>query len=299
MLRTLILSTWLLTGGLVFGSRLPRSTAPVEHAAEVRAALQVPPGNLPFFYDLYTFRGEESRTTVVGAYAIPANRLHGRREGGFVEYEIVVSLVVADTAAGSVRRTDDSVTVRLPRAPSADRLVTTHLEVNAPPSRTTVQRVIMSDTKEPGYGQLYQGTFNIPDYSGSHLMLSDVALGEPGAERSWTRGDMSISLLPTGRLPEGFFSLYYEIYNLPAGNRYSTEITIERMEEDRDPDASVADEVRIRFSSTSTAGADAVLREFRRIESLLQPGVHRLSVLIRDETTGQTAERARSFRVGG
>ena len=228
MLRTLILSTWLLTGGLLLGSRASSSTAPGELSA-APAEPQVPPGNLPFFYDLYTFRGEANSTVVVGAYAIPAGRLRGVKTDGYVEYEVVVSLVVADTAARSAWRTDDSVTVRLSRAPSADRLVSTHLEVTAPPSQTTLQRVIMSDAKEPGYGQLYHGEFVVPDYTGSDLMLSDVAIGEPGGEQSWKRGDLSIALLPTGQLPEGFFSLYYEIYNLPSGHVYSTEITIERV----------------------------------------------------------------------
>jgi hypothetical protein len=258
----------------------------------------VPPGTLPFFYDLYTFRGERG-TAVVGAYAVPAGRLHRRERNGFFEYEVVVTLVVADTAAKSVSRMDDSVTVRLRRAPAADELVTAHLEVNAPPTQTSVQRMVMSDAKEPGFGQLYLGGFPVPDYSGSQLMLSDVALGDAEAPGSWRRGDMTVSLLPTGRLPEGSFSLYYEIYNLPAGSAYTTEITIERMDDDdeaRDP--AVAEEVRINFSGNSTAGADHVVRELRRIESLLKRGPHRLTVVVRDQISGQIAERSRTFRIG-
>ena len=195
-------------------------------AAGATADCQTLPGNLPFFYDLYTFRGEGGRTAIVAAYAIPTGDLRKKKEEGCVRYDIVVSLVLADTAVGSVTRLDDSVTVRMTRTPPRDQLLRTHLEVHAQPSASTVQRVIMSDVVEPGFGQLYEGAFPIPDYTGSQLMLSDVAISESGVEGSWRRGSVALALLPTGLLRQGFFDLYYEIYNLPAGHTYSTEITI-------------------------------------------------------------------------
>ena len=35
-----------------------------------------------------------------------------------------------------------------------------------------------ADATTPGVGQLYSSPFPIPDYSGDHLMLSDIALGQ-------------------------------------------------------------------------------------------------------------------------
>ena len=258
------------------------------------------PGNLPFFYDLYTFRGDADRTAIVASYAVEAGELRNEREDGCVQYRLVVSLVLADTAVGSVSRTDDSVTVRFERRPRDEELVRAHLEVLAPPSASTLQRVIVSDVTTPGFGQLYHGPFTIPDYSGSRLMLSDVALGEPDAEEGWRRGDVTLALLPTGNLPEGQFDLYYEIYNLPEGHDYVTEISIRRVVEQGGqelPDPSMP-EVRTRFTSTSTAGPDAVVPELRSIASPLPPGAYRLTITIVDEESGERATRSRPFRIG-
>jgi len=260
-----------------------------------------PSGNLPFFYDLYSFRGEETgKTTVVAAYAVEAGRLRRESDDGCVQYRFVVSLVLADTAVRSVARTDDSVTVRMERSPRSEHLLRTHMEVQAAPSSSTLQRVIISDVTRPGHGQLYNAAFPIPDYSGSHLMLSDIALSETDVEEGWTRGEVKLALLPTGRLPEGSFNLYYEIYNLPAGNSYRTEVTIERLEEDREGalPGRVLDEVRTNFVGESTSGPDATLPELRRLDSRMSKGRYRLTVTIHDEVTGQKAERARLFQIG-
>src|SRR5687767_13531657 len=93
-----------------------------------RNALDVAPlaGPLPFFYDLYTFRGEESTTTVVASFAVPAGRLQPEWAKGGVRYRFDVTLVLADTALRSVFRTDDSVFVGLPRALSGEHLLFTH-----------------------------------------------------------------------------------------------------------------------------------------------------------------------------
>ena len=256
-------------------------------------------GNLPFFYDLYTFRGEEGGTDIVAAYAVPEGNLHREDAPGGISYRMVVSLVLVDVAQRLVSRTDDSVTVRLSR-PQRDQLLRTQLEVQAAPSASTHQRVIVSDVTTPGFGQLYQGRFPIPDYSGPRLMLSDVALADPDVEEGWRRGDVTLALLPTGRLREASFYLYYEIYNLPAGNPYSTEITIEPLDGDaggRGREAQ-AQEVRTRFAGESAAGADATTPELRRVESPLPRGRYRLTITIRDEASGETAQRSRLFQIG-
>ena len=258
-------------------------------------------GNLPFYYDLYTFRGEEERATaIVAAYAVPEGNLHREDDARGVTYRMVVSLVLAYAGERVVSRTDDSVTVRLSRRPQRGQLLRTHLEVEAAPSPSTSQRVIVSDVTTPGFGQLYQGRFSIPDYSGSGLMLSDVALADPDLEEGWRRGDVTLALLPTGRLREASFHLYYEIYNLPSGNPYSTEIIIEPLGgEGGGRGRQGQQEVRTRFAGESSAGPDGTLRELRGVESPLPPGRYRLTVTIRDETSGETAQRSRLFQIGG
>lgn len=253
---------------------------------------------LPFFYDLYSFRGRDGGTAIVAAFAVPAGRLEREVHRGRVRYRFDVTLVLADTALRSVSRTDDSVFVDLARSLDGDNLLHTHIEVETQPSRTTLQRVIMSDATTPGVGQLYAASFPIPDYSGSRLMLSDIALGHPDAEGGWTRGDVTLALLPTRQFPTSAFEVYYEIYNLPAGNRYATEIAIEHTDPAR---ADMFDERRVglRFQGESTARADGTLPELRRVETSLPRGSYRITVTITDQTTGAAASRTRPFEVRG
>jgi hypothetical protein len=264
---------------------LPRPGSAVDSAA-------LPP--LPFFYDLYTFRGQGGSTAIVTAYAVEAGRLETEPARDRTRYRFSVTLVLADTALRSVTNTHDTVYVDVPRPLSSDHLLYTHVELQAPPSGTTVQRVIMSDATTPGSGQLYIESFPIPDYSGTRLMLSDIALGKPDVRSGWTRGDVTLALLPTTQFPSSAFDVYYEIYNLPEENLYTTEIAIEHVGGARD-----ARPVRLNFSGESASGPDGVLPELRRVETSLARGSYRITVTITDLTTGATASRSRSFEVRG
>jgi hypothetical protein len=252
---------------------------------------------LPFFYDLYTFRGRGDSTTVVTAYAVEAGRLEAKTADSGSRYRFSVTLVLVDTALRSVSGAHDTVHVDVPRPLPGDHLLYTHVELMTAPSGHTQQRVIMIDALTPGVGQLYSDFFPIPDYSGNQLMLSDIALGQPDAKDGWKRGDATLALLPTSQFPTSAFDVYYEIYNLPEGNPYTTEITIEGAggtgaSAERQP-------VSLHFSGNSAAGADAVLPELRRVESSLTRGSYRLTVTITDLTTGATASQSRHFDVRG
>jgi hypothetical protein len=264
------------------------------------AAVSVP-RPLPFFYDLYTFRGDNRTTTVVASFAVPAGRLERETHEGQIRYRFDVTLVLSDTLRRSVSRTDDSVYVRLNRPVAGEHLLYTHIEVRAPPSRSTLQRVIMTDASRPGIGQLYASAFPIPDYRGEQLMLSDVALAQPNSEGGWRRGDITLALLPTSLLPGSSFDIYYEIYNLPPGNRYETEISVEKVDEPgsrRDEDDAPSP-VRTRFVGESSGGRDDTLRELRHVQTSLDRGRYRLTVVVTDHDTGSSARRSRYFRVQG
>jgi hypothetical protein len=254
---------------------------------------------LPFFYDLYTFRGRGGSTAIVSAFAVEAGRLETESADRRVRYRFSVTLVLADTALRSVSNTHDTVFVDVARRLADDHLLYTHVEMPAPPSRSTRQRVIMTDATVPGIGQLYSEFFPIPDYSGSQLMLSDIALGQPDAAAGWKRGDVTLALLPTTQFPSSAFDVYYEIYNLPAGNPYTTEIAIEHAEPGRADQAADRRPLRLSFSGESAAGPDASLPELRRVETSLSRGSYRITVTITDRTTGERASRSRSFEVRG
>jgi hypothetical protein len=252
---------------------------------------------LPFFYDLYTFRAEGGRTTVVAAFAVEAGELEKKRVGANDRYRFSVTLLLTDTVLHSVTNRHDSVFVDLPRRMRDEHLLYTHIEVQTPPSSSIRQSVYMIDGTEAGTGQMYWEYIRIPDYTGTELMVSDVALGQPDAQIGWERGGATLALLPTRQLPPRAFDVYYEIYNLPAGNPYTTEITIERVPGSSNETVEDPDPIRLRFSGESRAMADGTLPELRRVGASFAKGSYRITVTIEDLTTGETAGRSRTFDV--
>jgi hypothetical protein len=216
-----------------------------------------------------------------------------------VRYRFDVSLVLADTALRSVYRADDSVYVRVPRPLAGEHLLHTHVAVEAPPSVTTLQRVIMTDASTPGIGQLYTTPFDVPDYSGSDLMISDIALGMPDSRVGLRRGDATLALLPTSQFEEGSFDLYYEVYNLPAGTRYVTEVTIEAVDEDGVLMEDARSPVRTRFNGEAASRSDGTMGELRRLDTNLERGRYRLTITVTDQASGRTALQRRFFDVRG
>lgn len=261
-------------------------------AVGASATLPFSAAPLPFFYDLYTFRGAEGGTAVVSSFAVEAGRLTPEQSGGRTRYRFSLTLVLADTLRRTVTKTHDTVFVDVQRRFPDEHLLYTQVEVTAPPSPDIRQRVVVMDAVEHGVGQLYTEPFPIPDYSGSSLMLSDFVLARPGAEAGWERGETTLEILPSTRFPPDVFDIYYEIYNLPAGHAYTTEIVIERTDPGTEP-------IHLRFSGESGAGPDGLLPELRQVDAQLTRGTHRMTITVTDLETGEIANRSRSFQVQG
>jgi hypothetical protein len=257
-------------------------------------------GNLPFFYDLYTFRGERGATEVVAAFAVPAGELKAEKAPGGVRYRFDVTLVLADTALRTVSRTDDSVFVALPGRLEGQHLLYTQVRVEAAPSPDTHQRVIMSEATRPGVGQLYHSPYPIPDYGGAELMLSDIALGHPAVVgEGWRRGDVTLALLPTTQFPSSAFQVYYEVYNLPEDHDYTTEISVAPLGGTHPAGPRATDPVGLRCTGKARSAKDGSVREMRRVEASLDRGAYRLTVTVTDDETGEAASRSRDFHVRG
>lgn len=256
-------------------------------------------GPLPFSYDLYTFRGDGGATRVVASFAVPVRELNRTSEDGEARYRFDVTFMLTDTVRHLVNRSDDSVFVSAARPLDGDHLLHTWVELDADPTTATHQRVIMTDASTPGVGQMYQSPYPVPDYSGTELMLSDLALGLPDRAHGWVRGGASLALLPTSQFPESAFEVYYEIYNLPTSDPYSTEISIMSLEGAEQESIPQAPAVRTIFSGRSGAGPDGTVSELRRVESALPEGPYRLIVTVRNDETGETAVQARRFHVRG
>jgi hypothetical protein len=287
--------------------------------AGMPAAAPGPVRPLPFLHDLYTFRGTAG-TAVVAAYAIEAGELLRESDGDGVRYRFDVSLVLADTAARTVINRHDSVHVVVPRQLAGDHLLFTTIEVEAAPSTSTLKRVYMYNATAPGIGQLDSSPFIIPDYSGTHLMLSDIALAQPDVRGGWPRGDVALALLPTGEFPGSAFEVYYEVYNMPRGHAYRTEIAVAEIAVAeigragsprvrspaanspgaRTPPARSAGDrplVRLSFTGEAPATRDATLHELRRVETSLPRGHYRVTVTVTDLETGEEASQSRAFSV--
>jgi hypothetical protein len=244
---------------------------------------------LPFLYDLYTFRGDRG-TLVVAAYAVEAGELEREHVGGAVRYRSDVSLVLNDTLRRSVLSRHDSVYVDLTRPLPAGHLLFTTVQLETPPSASTVQRVYMYNATAPGIGQFYMSPFEVPDYSGDDLMISDIVLGQPGAAGGWRRNDVAVAILPGRQFSGSAFDVYYEIYNLPERRAYTTEIAVERVETSESL-------VRLRFEGRASHTREAMVQEMRRVESSLPRGVYRMTVTITESDTGRSASRSHTFEV--
>ncbi|HEX6587462.1 MAG TPA: hypothetical protein VF039_00455 [Longimicrobiales bacterium] len=248
---------------------------------------------LPFYYDVYTFRGANGTTDVVAAFSVPAGRLESERVSRRTRYRFDVSLILTDPARDTVIRTDDSVYVEVRRPLDGDHLLFTQIEVAAPPVPME-QRVIMSDATTPGIGQLYTDDIRIPSYAGDSLMLSDIALGQPEQPGGWQRGAVAVALLPTERFPGNEFDVFYEVYNLPPGSDYRTEIAVERIDARGNPLENTRAAVRFRGDATTRGG---VMAELRRLHTSLARGKHRITVTVTDVASGASATRSRLFTV--
>lgn len=272
-------------------------TAPLALASSAHSAaegLDAIPAPVDFHYDLHTFRGADDGTAVVAAVAVPVRELRRERHDGEVRYRFDIRFVLADTAEQRIIDTIDSVYVGVPRPLARRHLLHTAIELEADPSPTIQQRIIVTDAARPGYGSLEQSDFEIPDYSGTELMLSDIAFGLPGSRGGWTRRGVTLALLPTSQFPESAFDLYYEIYNLPPGRAYQTELAIEPLDDEEEDRT-----VRTLFEGESAAGPDGIIGELRRVESALDNGRYRVSVTVTDQVDGRSATTSRVVEVQG
>jgi hypothetical protein len=253
-------------------------------------------GNLPFFHDLYTFRGEDGATAVVASFAVRAADLSARRFREFTRYRFSLGLRLADTRTSVVRQVHDSVYLTVPRPLDDDHVLHAFVRTSAAPSHSTVQHVVLYDRQHPGYGQLYAAPSPIPDYSGNELMISDIALGLPGRQGAEIRPGVQLSLLPSDYFPGGDFDVYYEVYNLPAGYEYATEVEFVPLDDPSGTDPDGPDPVRVRFDATSDARG-GVLQEQRRVGVPAEAGQYRMTVTVTNLATGETAARSRRLRI--
>lgn len=286
-------------GGDAFTRRANRSLNRIAQRRAVLDALGVESPRRPFqrpvdaIFDFYTFRGEDGRTEVVTALAIPL----GTRSAQ--EFELRTTF--ADENSGVVGRrsasSHDTTTV-VPATVDGEGAVWgfAHTATQVEPTEGTAFRVVLEDTRDADRGGLWGGTVRVPSYRGSTLLMSDVVVAATGPA-GWTRGGTSMPLHPGRSYASGeAMVLFYELYELEPGQGYRTELTIEP--ERRGMVQRLAglfgggNRISLSFDGRAPDDLRGALQQQRTLRTELEPGEYRLRVEVRSDD-GESATRER------
>ncbi len=257
---------------------------------------------LPFAYQLYTFAGSEEGSAVVAALAIPADMLQADSVSGRPEYSVDASFIIFDHGTENVERTDTTFRFVADRPLQEGEVVRLYLELTVPPSDSAGYRVLVRNTAAPDHGQAYGGPTVVDSIPRAGLAMSDIALADPRAGGSWSRGEVRLALLGVPRIETEEFTLFYEIYDLAEGTPFRTTIEFEPVESGlgrvsswmfggRNPGA-------ITFEGTAEPSADGVVREARLIQRSIEPGAYRIRVTVRDLESGAETSAKRMISIG-
>ena len=258
---------------------------------------------LPFYYDVYTFKGGGQNTDLTAAIAIPGPSLEPRQAGGELVYSVQLSLIVIDTATNHVVRTDTTYSFRSDRRLGLGEHVRLHTSLATASSKTTIHRLVIRDLGKPSRGQMYGGGTTVPSYLSAGLMISDIVLAEPN-DGTWERGAAKLALVPPRQFLESRpLTLFYELYNLPAATPYRTEISlaptdksgglgnIKRLFGGKDGT------MRLSFEGSARVDAAGRVQETRRVTTELKPGRYRVIVKVTNLQNQQVTTMEKQFVV--
>ena len=224
--------------------------------------------NLALFYQLATFKGNGC-TDVVYSVAVPAPSYR-------------LNVTIADTISWIPQMVDSVVAKELP----AGGLLRASGSICAKSEFNAFVRLTASTSAEQGITG--GGELNIPDYGRSSLSVSGLLFAAP-TDGPFKRGNVSLALVPPRRFKQGDpFRLFYEIYNLPAGRQYRTDISFET--KDSNPLSKLFGGKRsTRISFDGVSGSGAVQQELRTVVPQIEAGKVEVSVTVTDKTTGEAA----------
>jgi GWxTD domain-containing protein len=252
-------------------------------------------GPLPFYYDVYTFKGADAKTDLTAAVAIPGSSLTPKTLGNSIIYSLKLSLMVIDTVFGQVTRMDTTYNFRSARTLGEQEHLRIHAGLAAAASKSTIHRLVVRDLNSKGKGQMYGGQTLVPPYIAPGLMISDVVLAEPDSG-AWRRGDANLGLVPPRQFPEGEpLTLFYELYNLPANTPYRTEVTLAPTTEQsgfgrlKKLFGGSDGTIRLRFDGTARVDGSGNVQELRRVGNVMNAGKYKVAVRVTNLASQQTA----------
>jgi hypothetical protein len=241
--------------------------------------------DLPVAFDLLAFRGVGG-TELTAALALPAAQILDS-----ARFALRFSATLQWQGANGAVRRDSSMFVPLTRDLPAGAVISMQLLTLVPPG-DSVPYWLTVETANGTRGRQIAGTRRIPDLSGSTLLVSDLVLAQPDRRGTWRRGAAQLALVPNGAFAaDAPFTVFYEVYNLAAGEEFRTVLHIERI------DPIVERLLRGRKTSldvsfTTQATLDArtnAVQEQRKVETSLAPGRYRLRVTVSRRSGEQSA----------
>lgn len=260
---------------------------------------------MPFYYDIYSFKDVQGRTELTLAAAVPGNMVEPSIVDGRTVYPLQASFIVIDTAGRTVERVDTLMRFAAQRRLQSGEHIRFDLQLPLAPARGTIHRIVVRNAMRPGEGQIYGGPLEIPDYDEGSLKISEVVLAQTAPDGRWQRGAARLALLPPRQFRENeSFRLFYEIYGLGERAGYRTEITVEPTESGGIIGAikglfgGGSDKVQLEFEDVASEERHLDgLQELRDLQVDFEPGRYRINIRVTDLQTGRTAQREKMFIV--
>lgn len=259
---------------------------------------------IPFYYDIFALKGAGGRTDLTAAIAIPGSVLQGRVVDGRVIYGIDVSLILIDTLDSRVERRDTTLRLWSSRPLGPGENIRLHINMSARPSTSTIHRLLVRSVNDPKAGMLYGGRTEVPEFTAPALTISELVLADSSSTGPWQRDMVKLSLLPPRQITtRQMFSLFYEIYNLPNGDRYRTDIQVEPVGGSKLLRGAKrlfggnGGEVRLSFEEQSGSNLAGTEQELRRVTADLSPGRYKVTVRVTNLRTSEVAAREKLFLV--
>ncbi|MGQ0562883.1 MAG: hypothetical protein ACT443_13535 [Gemmatimonadota bacterium] len=226
------------------------------------------------FHQLATFRGAGC-TDVVFSVAARAK-----------SYRVAVD--IADTVTWRAQSVD---TIVFKELPENGYLRSTGVLCAKPGSGMHVRMTVSADART---GNTAGATVNVPDYSRAGLLMSDMLIVAP-EEGPFMRGDARLALVPPRQFVHGApIRLFYELYNLPLGGRYRTEITLATTE----PNPFVRmmrGKKKTSITFDAEASADGIVQELRTLVPDIAPGKVDVIVRVTDLVTKQSVSNSEAI----
>lgn len=277
------------------------ASRPGERATEVTLELGLPATRL------------RADTAAPAAKAASARASADNAAPEVAPYAARIALALTDSAGNVVLRHDTLRTFSAPADLAKDAVLPFHLTVSLPPGRytyalrteggpaATAEPAPTGEApgeapREPGAGAVWRGTLVVPELPAPNraLRLSSIAIGRAGAADPWRRGATALGLIPTRVVPrDGKVTLYYELYGLGEGERYRTEIAVEKTGLKL---FGRRTRLTLGFDEQARAAADGAVPTTRELDlARLERGDYRLRIRVRRADGDEEAKQETSL----